>query len=271
MLDPVIFDIGALKITWFGLMLAMGFFSAYLTWVFAGRRVGHDSNFAADLLIWIMVSGILGARLGYILANLSYFLEHPVKIFMVNEGGLIFYGGLIGGILGMYIFARRKKMGFVALIDFVVTAVPVSHFFGRIGCFINGCCHGAPHDGLLSVQYPYMSQPWYRQVEQEVITRFTRMAHPVHPVQLYEGLFNLVLFVFLFRFYLKNRHQAGKTSGLYLMVYPVARICFEFLRGDERLMSGAFNLAQLLSIVLVATGAVLFIRASRKSEPESGI
>jgi len=271
MLDPVIFDIGALKITWFGLMLALGFFSAYLTWLFAGRRAGYDSNFAADLLLWIMVSGILGARLGYILANFGYFLENPLKVFMVNEGGLIFYGGLIGGILGLYILSRRRKIRFIPLIDFVVTAVPVSHFFGRMGCFINGCCHGAPHEGLLAVQYPYMSQPWYRQVELGEITRFTRMALPVHPVQIYEGLFNLLLFGVLLWCYGRNRQKAGKTAGLYLMVYPVGRMCFELLRGDERLMLGSVNIAQLLSLGLFIMGALLFAFACRKNKPESGI
>ena len=113
MIDPVIIDFGSIKITWFGVMLASGFFSAYLTWVFIGRKTGRDSNFAADLLLWIMISGILGARIAYILANIDYFASKPLEMFMINEGGLIYYGGFIGGAVGMYWLSRIKKISFL--------------------------------------------------------------------------------------------------------------------------------------------------------------
>jgi len=267
MIDPVLFEVGSIKVTWFGLMLATGFFSAYLTWVFLGRRTGRDSNFAADLLLWIMISGILGARTAYVIANWEYFAQRPVEIIMINEGGLIYYGGFIGGGIGMYIFSRLKKIGFMTLVDFVITAVPAAHFFGRIGCFINGCCHGAPHDGALSVSYPHLSQPWQRQLELGMFHRFERIRSlPVHPVQLYEALFNLLLFTGLVFIYPKFRRSPGKTVGLYLMVYPVARLCFEFLRGDARQAAGAMNVAQALSVGLVVFGSVIFVMALRSNE-----
>jgi phosphatidylglycerol:prolipoprotein diacylglycerol transferase len=268
MIHPIIFEIGALKITWFGVMLATGFFTAYVVWMLIGRKIGRDSNFAADLLLWIMVSGILGARIAYIMANFGYFMERPSEMIMITEGGLVYYGGFIGGGLGMLLFSRLRKMGFMSLVDFVITAVPVSHFFGRIGCFINGCCHGAPAGGKLAVTYPHLSQPWRRHVELGLFHRFERIRSlPVHPVQLYEAVFNLLLFAVLLFVYPRYRTKPRKTVGLYLMVYPVGRMFSEMLRGDERNPAfGAMSVAQVVSLALMIFGIAIFITAARKNE-----
>lgn len=268
MIDPVIFHLGSLKVTWFGVSLATGFFSAYLTWVFVGRQSGKNADFAADLLLWIMGSSIIGARVGYVLANMDYFSRNPKEIIMINEGGLIYYAGFIGGGLGLYVFSRIRKLSYMSVVDLVITAVPASHFFGRIGCFLNGCCHGAPHDGTFSLTYPYMSQAWYRQVQQGLISRFQRDALPVYPVQLYEGVYNLLLFALLLWVYPRFRKKPGKTVGLYLMLYPFGRFCFEFLRGDERQQVAGLNVAQALSVAMIVLGSIFFLTASEKDETD---
>lgn len=268
MIHPVIFEIGAIKITWFGVMLATGFFSAYISWIFIGKRIGRDSNFAADLLLWIMISGILGARVAYIFANFSYFMEKPMEMFMIMEGGLVYYGGLIGGGLGLYVFSRRRKMEFRSVLDFVITAVPIAHCFGRIGCFINGCCHGTLAKGSLGVTYPHLSQPWRRHIDLGFFHRFERIRSlPVHPVQLYEAVFNLLLFGLMLYVYPRYRDRPGKTLGAYLMLYPTGRLCFELLRGDNRHVAlGPLSLAQTMSILLLVSGIVVFVTAARKNE-----
>ncbi len=270
MIDPILFQIGDhLKVTWFGLTLALGFFAAYLTWVFIGRKSGRDSNFAADLLLWIMVSGILGARIAYVCANFDKFVLHPIDVLMINQGGLIYYGGLIGGGVGMYIFARLRKVGFMSLTDFVITGVPVAHFFGRIGCFLNGCCHGSPTEGWPSVVYRFQTQPWYRQVELGLIHRFTRHPLPIHPVQVYESIYNLALFGLMLWLYPRFRSRPGKSLGLYLILYPLGRFCFELLRGDERATFSGVSIAQSVSAVLLLIGIIVFTIASRQNENSS--
>lgn len=263
MLDPTIFELGTVRVTWFGVMLACGFFSAYLAWLYNVRVFGRDRNLPADILLWIMVSGIAGARLVYVMANAAYFSQHPMEIIMINHGGLIYYGGLIGGTAGMYLFALRAKVRFAELIDFVITGVPVAHFFGRVGCFINGCCHGSVHNSLIGVRYPYLSQPWYRQVEEGLITRFVKLSEPVHPVQLYEAFYNLLLFFGVCAAYRKYRGKPGRTSGIYLILYPAGRYLFEFLRGDERQHVLGINTAQFISLSLMIIGfSALFISGS---------
>ena len=269
MIDPIIFEIGKLSVTWFGVLLASGFFAAYTTWVFLGKKVGRDSNFAADLLLWIMVSGILGARIAYILANIDYFMARPAEILFINQGGLIYYGGFIGGALGLILFARVRKLNKMTVFDLVVTGVPIAHFFGRVGCFLNGCCHGSLHEGFPSVVYPQLSQPWYRHRYLELIGGWQLKSLPIHPVQLYEGCLNIALFALLLWGFPRWHKKPGRTAGVYLLIYPLIRFSVEYIRGDARTACvPGVNVAQMLSLSLMAFGAALLL-ASRKNETDS--
>ena len=246
-MDPVCFHIGSRPVYWYGVMMALAFLAGIGHWQVLGRWTGkRDASFASDLAFWLMVGGIVGARVAYVIANFNQqFRGAPLEIIRIDQGGLIFYGGLIGASVVFLAFARLRHEPVLALADFAITALPLGHAFGRIGCFMNGCCYGrlAETPGWLTVS----------------LTRY--------PVQLYESSFNLALYAFLFWFYLRHRrNRHGSVLAVYLMLYPVGRFLLEFLRGDERVRVGEFSVAQYVSLGLMAGGAGLWMVVRRQHE-----
>lgn len=238
--------------------MALGFLAGLISWRIASHERHRDFAYCSDLLFWIMVAGILGGRVAYILADLPYFLRNPAEMIRVDRGGLIFYGGFIGGVIGAALFALRRRESVLDLFDFAVPSLPLAHAFGRIGCFLNGCCHGRVHDGCCSVQYPVDSLAWFHQLHGGLIDRFAARSLPVYPVQLFEAAGNLLIYaglVFLYR----RKPPRGMVAAAYLLTYPVLRLSLEFLRGDPRQRSYGLSLAQWLSIGLLAAGLGLFV------------
>jgi phosphatidylglycerol:prolipoprotein diacylglycerol transferase len=149
------------------------------------------------------------------------------------------------------LFARIRRIPLWSLGDFVMSGLPLGHALGRLGCFLNGCCYGMPTQCLCGVVYPENSAPWYR------------FGHaPLHPTQLYEAAFNLLLYLFFLWYYPRRRRQ-GNVVALYLLLYPLARFLNEWLRGDERLKWMGLSLAQEISVLLFLTGLVLWFSLPR--------
>jgi len=259
----VCLKLGPLTVHWYGVLMALGFLAGLANWWQLGKREKRDFAFCSDLLFWIMVAGISGARLAYVVANFGEFRSHPLSVFYLHQGGLIYYGGFLGAGLALLIIAwvRHEKPG--ALFDFVITSVPLAHAFGRVGCFINGCCHGRPCSSCLGVTYPAQSLPWWSQVDSGIIAPSSPHSLPAYPVQLYEAGFNLLLYFVLFWAY-RRRRRDGTVLALYLTTYPVARFFLEMLRGDSRVRWGELSVAQWLSIALFLYGSLLWLRALRK-------
>jgi len=262
-MNPVLFTVGGLTVNWYGVMMAVGFAAGLANWIALGRREGHDYNFCADLLFWIMVAGIVGARIAYIFSQLDSFLAEPVTIFYLHEGGLIYYGGFLGAIPAIVLYARRRGKRTAAMFDFVVTSVPLAHAFGRVGCFLNGCCFGSICDAEWSVRYPAGSFPWNFHVYHAGLGREELHSLPVHPVQLYEAAFNLLLAVMVGLAY-RRRRSDGTVTALYLMTYPVGRFFLELLRGDERVRLAGMSVAQVMSLALFAVGGLVLAIVWRK-------
>ncbi len=236
MIDPVAFVVLGRPIYWYGILVALGFMAALMHWNALARRLGLPVGIGSDLAFLVMIGGILGARAMYVAANWGYFSAHPAEIIRIDQGGLIFYGGFLAAAAGVIVMARVRKIPVWTLGDFTVSALPLGHALGRIGCLLNGCCYGAPCD-----------LPWAVRTAGEWR----------HPVQGYEALFNLVLY-FLLRFMLLNRVRPGLTVATYLIGYGLWRFAIEFLRGDARMEGWAgLNAAQTLSLALVAVGFVL--------------
>ncbi len=263
-MNPVAFEIFGLTVHWYGIMMMLGFLAGWGSWVVVGRREGRSAAFCSDLLFWIMIAAVVGSRLAYIIANLSFFLENPHRLYRIDQGGLIYYGGLIAGIIAVYLFARHKRQTPLGVYDFVATSLPLAHAFGRIGCFLNGCCHGSPHDGSCAVAFPRHSFAWHRQYDLGLVET-PAATLPVHPVQLYEAGLALALYALLLVIHRKRRHL-GATTVAYLMLYPVARFGLEFLRGDARATLAGWTVAQFVSILLFASGAVLWFWTRRHAQ-----
>ena len=245
MVDPICFHIGSRPVYWYGVMMALAFLAGMTHWTWLARRTGRHADTAGDLAFWLMVGGILGARLAYVVSNFDYYRAAPQEIIRVDQGGLIFYGGLIGGAIAFFAFAAWKRVPVLDLGDFTLTALPLGHAFGRVGCFLNNCCGGCPvaHPSLLTGGLDH------------------------YPVALYEAGCNLALYAFLTWYFLNRRGtRFGSVAALYLMLYPVVRFTLEFLRGDERMSVGGLHVAQEISLALLAAGLVLWWVAGRRKQ-----
>ena len=253
-MNPVCFRILDRPIYWYGVMVAAAFLAAVIHWNALARRTRRPPGFGSELGFWIMLCGIVGARIAFIISELPSFVADPGEMLRVDRGGLIFYGGSLGAALGMVVLARVRKEPILSLADFTVTGLPLGHALGRIGCFINGCCYGSPTGLGFGATYPKNAEAWnlYGDV-------------PLHPVQLYEAVFNLLLYGFLLWAY-PRRKRNGEVLALYLMTYPIARFLLEFVRGDPRLHWLGLTVAQEISLGLFVVGlALAFIRRGKKS------
>ena len=158
---PILVRFGSVTITWFGVMMACAFLAGLISWIKIGHGRGRKLDFCSDIIIWVMVFGIVGARVAYVAANIDQYITKPWEVLYVFQGGLIYYGGLVGAGIGLIIFAYRRSEALLPLLDFVVTSLPLAHVLGRIGCFLNGCCFGKITQSPIAVRYPYGSPPWY--------------------------------------------------------------------------------------------------------------
>ena len=244
-MDPVAFTVLGRPIYWYGVMVAAAFLAAVANWSRLARREGRPDGYGSELGFWMMLSGLLGARVAYVLANLGDFLPNPVEMLRIDKGGLIFYGGFIGAALALIVLARLQREPLLRLSDFTVTGLPLGHAIGRVGCFLNGCCYGSESH-----------LPWC--INLDGVCR--------HPTQLYESAFNLLLYGLLL-FVFARRRKDGQILALYLLVYPAGRFLLELLRGDPRLHWHGFDVAQELSLALFAAGLLLAAYVARRGRP----
>jgi len=265
-MHPLFVKIGPLPVYWYGVMMALGFLAGLANWISLGRGEGRDTSYCSDLLFWIIVSGVVGARLAYVAANLRSFILAPLSILRIDQGGLIYYGGFAAAGVALFLFARARRERLISLLDFVITSVPLGHAFGRIGCLMNGCCYGKVYRGWPAITFPSGSLAWWHHVDSRLLSAEAPRSLPVYPVQLYEAAFNLALF-FLLRLIYRRRHGDGRVVGAYLVLYPAARFLFERLRVAAHGRVYGLSEAQYLSIVLMLLGLVLLARAFRRGRP----
>ncbi|MCO7190902.1 MULTISPECIES: prolipoprotein diacylglyceryl transferase [unclassified Pseudoalteromonas] len=252
-IDPIIFSIGPLSVRWYGVMYLIGF--AFAMW-WANKEAdkpnsGWTKDEVSDLLFYGMLGVILGGRIGYVLFyQFSHFLENPMYLLRIDQGGMSFHGGALGVIAGIFIFAWRFKKSPLAVGDFVVPMVPVGLLAGRIGNFINGELWGRATDVPWAVVFP-TGGPVAR-----------------HPSQLYEAfLEGLVLFIILI-WYRKQARPAGSVAGLFLLGYGSFRFIVEYFREPDAhigLYAGMISQGQILSLPMVIGGLGLMIWSHKRT------
>ena len=253
-IDPIIFSIGPLAIRWYGLMYVIGFVAA---WFLAARRAKAPwslikPNQVDDLIFFAMVGVIVGGRVGYSLVyGWELWLDDPLYVFKITQGGMSFHGGLVGVILAMWWFGRRIGLSMLQVTDFVAPLVPIGLGTGRIGNFINGELWGRPTD-----------VPWAFNVNGQVL----------HPSQLYEALLEgLVLFLILW-FYSARPRPTAAVSGMFLLGYGVFRFYVEFYRVPDAdlgyLALGWVTMGQILSAPMIIFGVILLFKAWRSEQVE---
>jgi len=230
---PVFFKLGSVTIYSYGIMLALAFgVGIYL----ARKRavtVGINSQTIMDLGVYVLISSIIGARLLYVLSNLSYYKTHPLEV-VFSRYGFIFYGGLILAIIVGSWYIKRQNLSVWKTADVIAPSIAIGHAIGRIGCFLNGCCYGKP-----------TTLPWGVMLPGSDPLQLTRL----HPTQLYSCASNLIIFCIL-TYLWKRRKFDGQIFLLYLILYAVARFTIEIYRGDNPYILLHLTLSQILSIFI---------------------
>ena len=258
-IDPVAIAIGPLAIRWYALAYVVGLLGG---WYYARRLAANPSLWGDlrrptladidDLIVWVALGVVLGGRIGYVLFyNFDVYLAQPSEMFAVWRGGMSFHGGFLGSILAILLFARRRNLSGLAMLDLAAVVVPIGLFFGRIANFVNGELWGRP-----APDFPYAFVfPNGGQV-------------PRHPSQLYEAFGEgLVLFVLLAlavrRF---GFRRPGLLGGMFVLGYAVARIVCEFFREPDAQLGylfGGVTMGMLLSLPMALVGAVAIVLAAR--------
>jgi phosphatidylglycerol:prolipoprotein diacylglycerol transferase len=268
---PTLIEIGGFAITTFGLMMFLAFLSA--AWATAPQleRRGLRGELAWELLAWVAIGGILGAKLYYLALHWEDLLANPLRE-LTSRGGLVWYGGLIGGVVAYFWQARKRKLPLAAMFDAVAPALMLAYAVGRVGCFLVGDDYGLPTDRWVGISFPRGAPPstagYLRSVGAEIpasVPDATVLA--VHPTQLYEVGAGLILFAVLWR--LSGRRLAsGRLFSLYMAFYGVERFLIEIVRAKgDRILLG-LSTSQLASVLLVGLAAYLWRRAgSTASEP----
>ncbi len=258
-LDPILIDLGLVAIRWYSLAYIFGIIFGW--WL--GKKIilhiskkipfkFHIDEFD-DLITYIILSIIFGGRLGYVFFyNLEYYVDNPLEIFKIWEGGMSFHGALIGVIIGTHLFSIKKNVPTFFLLDVIACVSPIGIFFGRIANFINGELVGKISTVPWSVVFP-------------AIDMSTR-----HPSQIYEALLEgLVLFLLLITYVIKKEYVSGNCSCIFLIFYGIFRIISEYFREPDVQLGYFFNflsMGTILSFLMVITGFVILIYLKKKNE-----
>ena len=259
---PHLFSIGRFTVTSFGLMMFLAFVVG--AWVLARqfRARGIEGDTAWDMLLWIALGGILGAKLYYLLLHLDDFAAAPLRE-LTARGGLVWYGGLMGGIAAFAWQIRRRRLPTAHAFDAVAPALALSYAIGRIGCFLVGDDYGRPTDAWVGVAFPDGYPPstagYFRSIGQHIPAEIPDTAVlAVHPTQLYEVGLALAIFAILWR--LSGRLRPGRLFATYLALYGVERFGIEFLRAKTDYVLPGLTTSQLASVALLVIAAVLWRR-----------
>ena len=244
-MNRVAFTIFGIDIMWYGILMATGMILGVLLALKEAKRVGIDEDDVLNLALIAIPSGLLGARLYYVIFNWSYYSQNVFEILNFRGGGMAIHGALIGGILAGFIYTKTKGINFFKMADAVMLGIPLAQAIGRWGNYINGEAHGGPTD-----------LPWGIMVD----------GMKVHPTFLYESIWDLGIFIFLWLFR-KNKKYEGQLAISYIILYSIGRFFIEGLRTDS-LMIGPLRMAQVISLVAIIICLLLHKKLSKKQNRE---
>lgn len=248
-------------ISWYNIMALIGIIIClfYVLYVCKKRKV-NDYEVVEILLIGL-IGVFIGGHLLYAITKTDLIIKFITNIHKVNSfklfiacmheifGGAVFYGGLIGGMISSYIYIKKRNSDIKIVSDLCAPVIPLFHMFGRIGCFLTGCCYGMESKIGFIYKHSIIESA-------NGVNRF--------PIQLLESFYNLILFILLYKFY-KNNKFAGKLIFIYLILYSIGRFIFEFLRGDSyRGFIFGISTSQLISILLLLFSLIIFFRKNKK-------
>lgn len=252
-MHPIAFEFGKLSVHWYGILTAIGFLLGFWTASKRGVRDGIAPAKIMDFAPWVLFGGIFGARILYVTTHWQQdFAGKPfTDVFMVQRGGLVFYGGFISGALVTIFYARWKQIPLWKFADALAPSIALGHMFGRLGCLMTGCCYGKKCELPWAIRFPvgHDTHP------------VGQAALPVHPTQIYESLLNLCLYLFLAWLYRRKKFD-GQIFATYLLCYAVIRSFVELFRGDYAPAEyrGMLSPGQMVSVFIISAGLLLFFK-----------
>ncbi len=250
-MEKIAFHLGPLTVHWFGVFVATAFLVGLWTASRRARRDGLNPEHISEAGTWLILGTIVGARTFYVVSYWDKsFAGHPwTEVFKVWEGGLVYYGGLIGATLAGLAFVRFRRVHVWKFADALAPSIALGYSIGRFGCLLNGCCFGGPTTLPFAIHYS--------------------VEHPshgagVHPVQVYDALLNVGFFLLLAWVHRRKKFD-GQIFAAYLVGYAVLRTFVETFRGDYpvRYLGGVATPAQLVSVAILAAGLLLWWKLPR--------
>lgn len=254
---PVLFKSGAVAIYSWGFSLSLAILLGTLITIRLARKIDMNSDQIIDLAIFLVIGGIVGARLFYVLVyDPVRYLKHPIEIFQIWNGGLVYYGALIGGFVTGTWFILKKGLPFWKLADVVTPALALGYGIVRIGCFMNGCCYGKPTTSVIGVIFPFI----------EGARNLNDVAR--YPTQLFSSLFGFVLFGVLL--YLWKRKQFdGQVFLAFLILYAVERTVVEHYR-ENLIVFWKITVSQLVSFLITIPAVYFYWKRYQEFKVEAG-
>lgn len=244
----ILFEIFGMQIKSYGLMIAIGIMVAATLLINKAKKKGFDEDSLLNLIIFAVIGGVIGGKGLFIITEIKDIIKDPT--ILLNFGyGFVIYGAICGGTLAIYLYCRHKKWNPLEIIDMIVPVLAIAQGFGRIGCFLAGCCYGAETKLPIGVEFPKGS--------------LAPTGVHLHPTQIYSSIFDFALGAFLL-YYSRKERRNGKVMGLYLIIYSIGRFLVEFLRNDPRGNVGFLSTSQFIAIFTLVLGIVIFFYEPNK-------
>ena len=268
------FNIGSFPVAFYGLIIAIGMVCGILVAQSDAKRRGQDPEIYLDFIVYGILFAILGARLYYVIFQWGYYKDHLTEIINLRKGGLAIYGGVIGGLLTLYVFVKKKGLSFTSMADSLVLGLITGQIIGRWGNFFNCEAFGGFTDGLFAMRIK-RSIVSANMISQELIDNLIIENGveyiQVHPTFLYESMWNLGVLLFML-WYRKRKKFDGEMLLIYFAGYGIGRTWIEGLRTDSLLVPGTgLAVSQMLSIALAAVSlAILFYRHKQEAKGREG-
>ncbi|MCF6150112.1 MAG: prolipoprotein diacylglyceryl transferase [Candidatus Kuenenia sp.] len=272
---PIPFFHKSIPIYSYGFMLMVAFLVSIAVARWRAKKEGIEPNIITDLGMYLIFAGILGARLFFIIQFYDDYKNNLLGIFKIYEGGLVYYGGLFAAAIMLFVFVKKRKLSVLKVVDIVAPSAALGLAFGRIGCFLNGCCFGKVALNVpWAICFPRTvdkhgivdgSPAFIHHYQHGLVQLADLHSLPVHPAQLYAFFSNIALF-FILNIFFKFRKRDGEILLLFGMIYSVIRFCMESLRGDNQLYFNCFTIAQIISIIVfvVSTGFFIWLRTKNQ-------
>lgn len=254
-MNPIFLEIGPLQIYWYSVFILIAFIIGGYLAIKEAKRFGISKEFMTNMFFYLIPTVLIGARLYYVVFNLDYYSINLIDILKVWEGGLAIHGGIIAGLIFIILYTRKYKVSLIRMLDILVVSLILGQAIGRWGNFFNGEAYG-----------PVISLEFLEKLKlpQFIIDGMFIDGLYHHPTFLYESIWCLLGFIIMFILRYTNYLRLGQLTSFYLVWYGIERFIVEGLRTDS-LMLGSFKMAQLISLVMIIVGIILFILIKRKS------